>query len=605
MAEEVFPRKFAYVVKQGFDRVEHYRRARALLIRAYVGRLYRNHIGDHSTDIYSTGDSEPLNMIFNAIRSTVPNLVQKPGANKVVTDNLEYRDYAFLLSKALDVIDKRINLKDILRRNVVDAMFGLGVMKGGLARGGNILNFGDTMIEEGQVFVDNVDLDDLTIDPICKQLREAAFIGDGTRIPRQILLDDDSFDHDAVLELPRSYHPDSRRRADAITRSNMSQVEMDELQDHVDVVEVYVPEANTKIVMADPRLKIMNRYLSINEYYGPKRGPYIFTALTQPVPGNPFPVAPVGIWLELHNATNEIAAKVIDQAKRQKDLLIADPAYEDEAEDARTEPDGGFLVGNPEGYKAISLGGQNEGNQVMLGSLHTWFNYMAGNPDQLAGQSGKKGSATEATIDQSNLSVVLEDTRDMAESSQAEANELMAWYLHTDPLIDMLLTTRKPGQGDVQLQLTPEERRGDFLDYTFTTKRRTMVNLAPEVRSRRMMEFATKVVVSLANTAVMLSQIGVPFNMQRALTDLAEEWGILDEVYDWLEDPEFIQRITMMAALGPQNTNQSKAGGGGSAGVMQNGGSSMAPSIPSADKEMRQGAQMGANDGQSVNFGVF
>lgn len=605
MAEEVFPKKFAYVVKQGFDRVKQYRRARALLIRAYVGRLYRGQMGDHSADMFSTIDSEPLNMIFNAIRSTVPNLIQKPGANKVVTDNLEYRDYAFLLSKALDVIDKRINLKDILRRNVVDAMFGLGVMKGGLARGGNVLNFGDIMIEEGQVFVDNVDLDDLTIDPLCKQLRKAAFTGDATRIPRQILLDDDSFDHDAVLALPRSYHPDSCRRADAITRSKISQSEMDELQDHVDVVEVYVPEANNKIVMADPRLKIMNNFLSIGEYYGPSKGPYIFTALTQPVPGNPFPVAPVGIWLELHNATNEIAAKVIDQAKRQKDLLIAEPDYADEAEDARTEPDGGFLVGNPEAYKAISLGGQNESNQIMLGSLHGWFNYMAGNPDQLAGQGGKKGSATEASIDQSNLSVVLEDTRDMAESSQAEANELMGWFLHTDPLMDMLLTVRKPGQGNVQLQLTPEERRGDFLDFTFTTKRRTMVNLAPEVRSRRMMEFATKVVVSLANTAVMLSQIGVPFNMQRALTDLAEEWGILDEVYDWLEDPEFIQRITMMAALGPQNPNQGKAGGGSSAGVMQNGGSPMAPSIPSADKEMRQGAQMGANESQATNFGVF
>ena len=599
MPEEVFPRKFACVVKQGFDRVNRYRKARAMLIRAYVGKLYAESYG-------VTGD-EPINLIFNAIRSTIPNLIQKHGTNKVSTENLEYRDYAFLLSKALDVINKRIKLKDILRRNIVDAMFGLGILKGGLARGGNILNFGDTMIEEGQVFVDNVDLDDLTIDPICKRLRKASFIGDSTRIPRQILLDDDSFDHDAVLALPRSYHADARRRADAITKSNLPQIEMNELQDHVDVVEVYVHDANTKIVMADPRLKIMNKFLAIDEYYGPTKGPYIFTSLTQPVPGNPFPVAPVGIWYDLHNIANEMAVKTFEQAKRQKDLLIADPSYEDEAEDARTEPDGGVLTGSPESFKAISLGGQNPGNEAILNSLHGWFNYMAGNPDQLAGQSVKKGSATEASIDQSNLSVVLEDTRDMAEASQAEASELMAWYLHTDPLIDMMLTVRKPGEGDVQLRLTPEERRGDFLEFTFTTKRRTMVNLAPEVRSRRMMEFATKVVVSLANTAVMLSQVGIPFNMQRAMTDLAEEWGILDEVYDWLEDPEFMQRIMMMAAMGPQNQNQSKAGGGGgfAAGVMQNGGSPMAPNIPSLDKENRQGQQAGANDSQGANFGVY
>ena len=599
MPEEIFPRKFAYVVKQGFDRVAHYRRARAMLIQAYVGKLYYETHG-------VTGD-EPINLIFNAIRSTIPNIIQKHGACKIGTDNLEYRDYAFLLSKALDVIDRRINLKDILRYNAVDAMFGLGIMKGGLARGGNVLNFGDALIDEGQVFVDNVDLDDFTLDPICRKLRKSAFLGDGIRIPRQIMLDDDSFDHDAVLALPKSCHPDARRRADAITRSKLSQIEMDELQDHVDVVEVYVRDANTKIVMADPRSKIMDRYLSIHEYYGPKTGPYIFTSLTQPVPGNPFPVAPVGVWFDLHNISNEMAVKTFEQAKRQKDLLIADPAYEDEAEDARTEPDGGVLVGNPEGYKSISLGGQNPGNEAILNSLHGWFNYMAGNPDQLAGQSGKKGSATEASIDQSNLSVVLEDTRDMAENSQTQANELMAWYLHTDPFIDMLLTTRKPGVGDVQLHLTPEQRRGDFLEFTFSTKRRTMINLAPEVRSRRMMEFATKVVVSLANTAVMLSQVGVPFNMQRAMTDLAEEWGILDEVYDWLEDSEFIQRMTMMAAMGPQNQSQGKTGGGGGsqAGVMQNNGSPMMPSIPGPDKEMRQGQQAGANDSQSSNYGVY
>lgn len=595
--ENVFPRKFAYVVKQGFDRVEHYRRMRAMLIKAYVGKLYYQSHG-------MTGD-EPLNLIFNAMRSTIPNLVQKHGANKITTENIEYRDYAFLLSKALDVIDKRINLKDILRRNIVDAMFGLGVMKSGLARGGQILTFDDVLIEEGQVFTDNVDLDDLTIDPICKVLKAASFVGDGGRVPRQILLDDDSFDHDAVMALPRSYHPDSRRRADAITRSRMSQVEMDELQDHVDIVEVYVPEADTKIVMADPRLKIMDDYLSINEFYGPAKGPYIFTSLTQPVPNNPFPVAPISIWYDLHNITNEMAVKTFEQAKRQKDLLIADPAYVDEAEDARTEPDGGVLTGNPEMFKAISLGGQNPGNEAILNSLHGWFNYMAGNPDQLAGQSAKKGSATEASIDQSNLSVVLEDTRDMAEEAQTSANEIMAWYLHDDPLINMMIAIRKPGNKYEQEQLTPERRRGDFLDFTFTTKRRTMVNLAPEIRSRRMMEFATKVVPAIIMSAVQAMQVGIPFNVQRAITDLAEEWGILDEVYDWFDDPEFMQRIELMAAMGPQNQNQQGQGGNSPGGIMQNGGNSAIPNIPSLDKERRQGQQSGANDSQSANYGVY
>ena len=593
MPEEIYPRKIAYAVKQGFDRVARYRKLRAMLIRAYVGKLYANEKG-------ITGD-EPINLIFNAIRSTVPNLVQKHGANKIDTENIEYRDYAFLLSKALDIIDKRIKLKDRLRVNVVDTMFGLGIMKSGLAGGGEVLNFGDVLIDEGQVFTDNVDLDDLTIDPTCNSLTTPAFIGDSNRIPRQILLDDDSFDHDAVIALPRSIHPDAKRRADAITKSKISQVEMDELQDHVDVVELWVPGAKAKIVMADPRQKIADNYLSIVDFYGPDDGPYTFTSLTQPVPGNPFPIAPVGIFYDLHNIANEMAVKTFEQAMRQKDVLVADPSYADEAEDVRTAADGEVIVGNPDSVKAVSYGGQNPANVEMLGNLQSWFNYMSGNPDQLAGISIGAKTATGQSILQSNASVILEDTRDMAEDAQAEVNKKMAWYLHTDPLMNMLIAHRKPGGETVQLRLTPAQRRGDFLDFTFSTKQRSLVRLDPAIRSRRVMEFGTKVVPSVIMSAVEATQIGLPFNVQRVLTDLAEEQGILEEIYDWLEDPEFMQRIKLMAAMGPQN----QTGGMSVGGVVQNGGNPSMPNIPGLEKEQRQNQQAGANESQRNIQGAY
>ena len=61
-----------------------------------------------------------------------------------------------------------------------------------------------------------------------------------------------------------------------------------------------------------------------------------------------------------------------------------------------------------------------------------------------------------------------------------------------------------------------------------------------------------------------------------------------------------------MAIMGPQNQNKTEKGGGNSpGGVMQNGGNSAIPNIPSAGKEMRQGQQAGANDMQSANFGVY
>jgi len=275
MPELILPRKVALSVKQGFDRGKRHRKARAMYIREYVGRYYANEYG-------LTGE-EPVNLIFNTIRAMVPNIVMKSGVNKVGTEIIPYRDYAYLLGLGLDYIDKKIKLKDTLRAAIVDAFFMMGIFKTGIAGGGKMLNFGDILIDEGQIYTDLVDFDDFSFDPSCKDYRKAAFLGDRNRIPRQILLDDNEFNHDLVMKIPKSYHLDAKRKVEALTKKNFSDSEIYELQDFIDVVEVFVPEAETLLTIPDPEQIIFDDYLAIREYYGPKAGPYTILALTQPV----------------------------------------------------------------------------------------------------------------------------------------------------------------------------------------------------------------------------------------------------------------------------------------------------------------------------------
>ena len=82
----------------------------------------------------------------------------------------------------------------------------------------------------------------------------------------------------------------------------------------------------------------------------------------------------------------------------------------------------------------------------------------------------------------------------------------------------MTLTKRKTGGEQQQLRLTPEQRQGDFLDFTFKIVARSMTKLDPMVRSKRILEFCTNVVPAAATTAMTMMQIGVPFNIQRYLT---------------------------------------------------------------------------------------
>lgn len=584
--------KFANAVKEGFDRNKRFRKARAMFIKEYVGRYYTNEYG-------LTGE-EPINLIFNTIRSLVPNLVMQNPINKVETDMIPYRDYAFLLSKALDQLGNKIDLKTILRRGIVDSLFTVGIFKTGLAQGGKMLNFGDIQIDEGQIFTDVVDFDDFVYDSSCRSFDKAAYIGDCNRVSRQILLDDSEFNHDLVMKLPRSRHPDVNRRAEAISQSNLSNQEIYELQDFVDVVEVFVPGAETLITIPDPRQAIFQDYLAAREYYGPQNGPYTFLALSQPVPGNPLPVPPVGVWYDLHIMANRMMNKVLTQADRQKDVGVYDPGNADMAEDIRTSEDGDLVAGQPDSVAVMSFGGQNQKNEAVLGQLQVWYNYMAGNPDQMAGLASNAETATQAQILQGNANITIQDMRDMIDECAAEINSKHAWYLHTDPLINIPLSIRQPGGGEIQLTLTPEQRRGDWFNYTFRTKPKSMRRLDPTVRAKRIIDFGTNTLQSVMMSGQVAMQMGLPFNIQEALSDIAEELGILDEVQDWFVDPTFMQRIQIMMAMGPQPAGKASA-----AGTAQNQGSPTRRPVVSPATEMNQGAQMGANDSQAMNQGVY
>jgi hypothetical protein len=61
----------------------------------------------------------------------------------------------------------------------------------------------------------------------------------------------------------------------------------------------------------------------------------------------------------------------------------------------------------------MSFGGQQNSNEVHLMQLQSWFNMMAGNPQQVGGQAIDAKSATAATLLQQNAGIGLEDMKDL------------------------------------------------------------------------------------------------------------------------------------------------------------------------------------------------
>lgn len=557
--ENISPKKFQEVVDQGFKRLRTYRSSRAMFIKEYVGQYY----GD---DKGTTGQT-PINLIYHAIRTLIPNIVMRSPANEIVTDIIPHQPYAELLSLGVDSVEERINLKETLRAWLVDAIFAMGVVKVGLCQSDSVLEFGDEEIDPGEIYVELVDLDNFVFDPNCTSLRDAAFKGDRVCVPRQLLLDSKIYKNSIVEKLPQAGQLTDKNKVEQLSKRNMSQLEYIEMQDLVNVVNVWSPEANAVVTIPDPSEMRSDDYIAVQDFYGPKEGLYIELSLTPPVPNNPYSVAPVSIWHDLHKMTNSMFKKAMNQAERQKSIAVYDPMQVDLAENIRDADDGDLVEGNPDSIKEVSLGGQDPANIQMIQQLQMWFNYMSGNPDQLAGAKSDANTATQASILEANSRVSVEDAKDITYDKTAEISKRIAWYLHNDPLIDLPLAKRKPGGERVQLSLTPEQREGDFLEFTFKVKSKSMTHMDPQIRTKRIIEFATNLMPGVMQAGMMAQQMGFPFNIQKAVTELAEELNIADEIRDWFYDPDFLQRMQMKMMMGPQPTQKGVASSAKPAGA--------------------------------------
>ena len=605
MPTELTVKKMQRAVQLGFDRVRNFRNARLLFLRNYVGQYYDKDKGPMGT--------EPLNLIFNALRILVPNLVMEFPKHSVKSKFMAFREYGELLGMALDYNAKDIELREVLRRWIVDSLFCMGILKTGLCESGQAIHFKDTdAIDPGTIYTEVVDLDDFTLDPATKVLKHVAWYGHSVRIPRYQLLDSGLYQNDLIERLPRA-GTDVDDGSEKLSMGNIREHEMDDLYDEVDIVEIWVRDAQAMITV--PRADMMfERFLRVADYYGPQKGPLTFLSLTPPVPNNPFPVAPVGIWNDLHMLANSMATKIIEQASRQKDILGYKSSAADDAQEVVDAPDGEAVkMEDPSAVQMFSFGGQQASNEAHLQQLMLWFNLMSGNTEALGGLRENSATATQAQMLQANQAIGLEDMKNIVYAGVAKESAKRAWYLHTDPLIEVPLIRRRqtparmimgpdgqpfaqPGQMvEEQIILTPEARRGDFLNFHFDIEPKSMSRLDPHLRLQRAMEFAIKILPAAATAAQICMQLGVPFSFQRFVVLMAKEAGIewLDEVF---HDPDFqIQRMEMMMKTpqfqGSQGQVSQKAPAISPAAIRQNGQPANIPQVQNMTPTVQQNAQ--------------
>ena len=597
MALILTPRTVSSMVQEGLDRVKRFRLARLSHMKAYVGKYMAESQG-------ITGD-EPINLVFLAIRSVVPSIVQD-GLSEVLTPVMAQREYAEKLGLALDELHRKTKQNRLLRECAVDACIGgLVVAKTSIAASGQLLTVADDIrVDPGQIYTERVSLDDFIVDANCTSFDKALFIGHRIRIERAKLMEAAGFNQDLVKRLPRAGTiRASEGRVKDISQDDSSVSDTTDAQDYVNIIELWVPEAEAICYLPDPDEAVSPDYLKIEEYYGAPSGPYSFGALTQPVPDNPFPIAPVGVWRDLSDMANRLFKKAMMQADRQKNITLYRPTCADVAEAIGDAEDGEKIASDdPDGVKVVSYEGPSPETIGMTNTLYGWFNLVAGNPDLLSGAGINSDRATGQNILQQNAGISISDMRDMVYEFASDISGKEAWYIHNDDLMfqpngqsGFPLIRRLADNTERQEWLVPEDRTGEFDTLGFTIVRRAKSITDPVMRARALTQFTGQVVPQAFQAMIVALQVKQPFNVQKYLSRVALDMGISEVVDEIFVDPEFQSRMAWYAQtvgkdnkkLGGMNTTQN--------GQFPVGGSPML----GPTQQFNQDAQMGAAPGQA------
>lgn len=532
------PQKASRLAEIGFEKMAKFRQARMLMLNRYTSRFYGKANSENMP-------ADPLNLIYQAVTTLVPNLVYSDPKAMVSTEYLAYRPYTDLLELALNVNVRAIRLAKTLRKIITDSIFLAGFYKSGLAVSGQTLDIDGFYHDIGQTYADRVDPDDMVLDPSAREWEECKMIGNRYQADSEQLIASGYLTEEQVLKLSSRYQNTSSRK-EAGTLSSPSSIysgEFDQLLKEVDLVDLWLPEENVIVTMPWlPENKIHPEFLRVTEYNGPESGPYGMLGYAF-VPDNILPVAPAMIWTDLHVLANKMARKMARQADRSKRIIAYESSNWQDAQAIVDADDGETVrVDSVDGIREIQYGGTSDDLYEYFGWVKEQFSEMAMNIDLLSGVGTDEPTATQAEMLQANTSVRLSDMQNLVYHFTGEIMEHLAFFLHTDPLIELPLIRRTPGGEEQQVFYTPEMREGDWLDYHVKVKPYSMARQDPNRKVRRLIEFSSNVIPAVATAYQIL---GPAYNIEAMINIIGREMGI-EELDEIINSPALHQQMARM-----------------------------------------------------------
>jgi hypothetical protein len=547
------PAKMGPALKTGYDRMDWVRKSYGKMVRSYTGR----HYGD------AGGGKSPVNLLAQYIHTVIPNLLNQRPRNIGRSRIAQLQGEATLVAIALDLLWEDLRLVDRTQALILDGLLApWGVAKIGLRATEDIVKIGERGIMLGQPYVARVSPDDFAVDPAARAIEEFCWQAHRYRVPKEYALESGIYDADAIQRLePMGKGEHGKPKSGVEEISGKSDKDRYAAQEYIELWDVAVREEDKWLIgtMTMSGGQVEPAWVNAGgepiEYDGAAEGPYELLTFSR-VPDNAPGLSPGATWLDLHEATDKLYNKMINQALRSKQNFAYNRAASDDAMTLAKAPDGeGIAVDNVDTLMPITTGGVAKESYEFLSSMMGMWNNSAGNMQLLAGNDIQSDKATGQQILQANANTRLSYMKDRVWRFLNAINTRLATYIVTDPLIQAPLPYRLPGGEMVDVVYDAATRKGDMVQMTFEVELASMTGRDPDIALKRKMEALDK----LATYVPLAGAI----NLQKLARQLGREigWLDMDEIVNDLEQ----QALYMQAGIG-QVPRAGMPGAGGQMG---------------------------------------
>ena len=529
-----------------------YSRRQLLPYREKRLHAVRQFVGAHYTDTGST-ERVPINLLEMAISIYRRQIAARRPAVLVRAKSKEHEPVADQFEFALNSLLKDIDFESTIQTWVLDAMFGLGVLKTGLSPTGIELNGFEH--DPGQPFVDNVDFDDFVFDMSAKRWDQIQFCGNRYCLPLNAIQKMKMFGSKTSEIMESAYSQTGEYGEERVQRIGTDGGASYGEQYYSPIVElwdIWLPIENVIVTMrADDRGGVDTKEpLRVVEWEGPEEGPY-YTLGFGSVPGNLMPLPPAALLLDLHEMANKVFRKLGRQSDRQKTITLVQAGQEDDGRRIVEASDGDVIrTDRPEGTREAKHGGVDQASLAFMIQLKDMFVYMGGNLDALGGLGKLSATVGQDQLISSSASARVSDMQEAATKAVKRVVNTLGKYLWYDPVSSPTVKTKIPDTDfEVSLEFTPEMREGEVVEYEIDIAPYSMVDRSPSEKAKTLGELMQGFVIPLAP---LLQQQGMKPNMGKFL-ELMAKYSNAEELLDIVapldeQDLAKMQQMSEMAA---------------------------------------------------------